>query len=81
MKNPLLKPHVLDYSKVEQKLKKAIPEITQEEINEIISTIPPTMPMVLVSSMIQVLKVTYKNPKELERLKKTNAVDEINKLK
>lgn len=81
MKNPLLKPQVVDYYKVEQKLKKAIPEITQEEINEIISTIPPSMPMVLVSSMIQVLKLTYKNPKELERLKKTNAVDEINKLK
>lgn len=71
----------MNYPKLVQKLKKAFPDITQEELDDMISKVPPNLPTVMMDSMIALTKAIYKDPKKLDDLKKVNPLDHIPKKK
>lgn len=60
---------MLDFYKVKQLLKKEFPDITQEEIDEMISQIPPSMPYAGVKSLIKITKHLKDNPAKMKLLK------------
>lgn len=64
---------MLDFSKVAEKLRKNFPDITQEEIDEMISQIPAYLPMQAVDAMIKMTKACMKNPAKRKLLKKISA--------
>lgn len=64
-----------NYAKVVTMIKKEFPEITSEEIDEMISQIPPNMPTVAIKPLLKLAKVCSKDPEKLERLKNTSAKD------
>ena len=65
-----------NYPKIVVMLKKEFPEITSEEIDEMISKIPPNFPTVAVMSLIKLTKACYKNPELAKRLKKEKEENE-----
>ena len=60
---------MLDFYKVKQLLTKEFPDITQEEIDEMISQIPPSMPYAAVKSLIKITKHLKDNPAKMKLLK------------
>ena len=58
-----------DYAKVVEILKKEFPSITQDEIDEMISQIPPEMPTQVAKSMIKLTKHLVNNPAKRKLLK------------
>ena len=60
---------MLDFYKVKQLLKKEFPDITQEEIDEMISQIPPSMPYAGVKSLVKIIKHLKDNPAKMKLLK------------
>ena len=64
-----------NYAKVVTMIKKEFPEITSEEIDEMISQIPPNMPTVAIKPLLKLAKVCSQNPDKLEKLKKISAKD------
>ena len=52
---------MLDYSKVEQLLKKEFPSSTQDEIDYVISTLPANMPYPVVKALVKIAKHRVKN--------------------
>lgn len=60
---------MLDYSKVVQLIKKELPSATQEEIDQMISTIPSSMPYLAVKAMIKLTKHLIDNPAKRKLLK------------
>lgn len=71
---------MVNFPKVVSRLKKKIPEITDDEITEIISTIPTNMPTPLVNVMIDTLAVCYKNPDKLKKLQSTDAKEVLGRM-
>lgn len=69
----------MNYPKLVIKLKKAFPDITQEELDDMISKVPPNIPTVMIDSMIALTKAVRKDPKKLDELKKVNPLDHIPK--
>lgn len=53
---------MLDYSKVVALIKKELPSVTDEEIDYMISTIPPSTPYHLVKGMVKLTKHLVNNP-------------------
>ena len=68
---------MLDYSKVVQLLKKEFPQITQEEIDYMISTIPSSMPYPAVKAMVKLTKHLIDNPAKRKLLTKKSADEQI----
>lgn len=69
----------MNYPKLVIKLKKAFPDITQEELDDMISKVPPNLPTVMIDSMIALTKAIQKDPKKFDDLKKVNPLDHIPK--
>ena len=69
----------MNYPKLVIKLKNAFPDITQEELDDMISKVPSNLPTVMIDSVIALTKATMKDPKKLEELKKMNPLDHIPK--
>lgn len=61
---------MVKYEKVVELLKKEFPEITQNEIDEMISQIPMHLPMPLVLLAIKATKLKMQSPEAFERLKR-----------
>ena len=62
-----------NYPKIVAILKKEFPDITSEEIDDMISKIPPNMPTVAIVPLIKLTKVCCKSPEKLQKLKNTSA--------
>lgn len=60
---------MLDFYKVKQLLKKEFPDITQEEIDEMISQLPPSMPYPAVKALVKLTKHLKDNPGKRKLLK------------
>lgn len=69
-----------NFSKVVERLKKKIPEITDDEISEIISTIPANMPTRLVYVLIDVAHVCYNDRDKLKKLQSTDAKEVLGRM-
>lgn len=69
----------MNYPKLVIKLKKAFPDITQEELDDMISKVPPNLPTAMIDSMIALTKAIHKDSKKLDDLKKVNPLDHIPK--
>ena len=59
---------MLDYAKVAQKLRKAFPDISEEEISQMMAEIPSYVPMAAVDGLIAMTKQCMKNPKKRKLL-------------
>lgn len=70
----------MNYPKIALKLKKEFPDLTEEEISQMISQIPPNLPYPLVVMSIKLAKACVKDPKKLDDLKKVNVKQEAQKL-
>lgn len=62
-----------NYPKIVAMLKKEFPNITSEEIDDMISKIPPNMPTVAIKGMIKMTKHLIDNPAKRKLLKTTPA--------
>lgn len=67
----------MNYPKLVQKLKKAFPDITQEELDDMISKVPPNLPTAMIDSLIALTKACQKDPNKIHDLKKVNVLDHI----
>lgn len=66
---------MLNYAKVVVMLKKEFPDITSEEIDEMISQIPSNTPTPIVKSLIKLTKICHKDPEKFQMLKNTSVQD------
>lgn len=57
------------YPKIAKKLKKEFPDLTEEEISQMISQIPPNLPYPLLVMSIKLTKASIKEPQLLDKLK------------
>lgn len=53
---------MLDYAKVAQKLRKAFPDLSEEEISQMMAKIPSYVPMAAIDGLIAMTKHCMKNP-------------------
>lgn len=60
---------MVKYEKVVKLLKKEFPEITQEEIDQMVSRIPMHLPMSVVLLAIKATKLKMQSPEAFEKLK------------
>ena len=69
---------MVKYEKVVKLLKKEFPEITQEEIDQMVSQIPMHLPMPVVLLAIKATKLKMQSPEAFEKLKgkKWNTIGE-----
>lgn len=59
----------MNYPKIAKKLKKEFPDLTEEEISQLISQIPPNLPYPILVMSIKLTKASIKNPQLLDKLK------------
>lgn len=62
-----------NYPKIVAMLKKEFPNITSEEIDDMIAKIPPNMPTVAIKGLIKMTKYLIDNPAKRKLLKNTPA--------
>ena len=61
---------MLDYSKVFELLKKEFPDISQQEIDDMILQIPADMPLYAVKAVVKITKQVHNNPAKAKLLQK-----------
>ena len=71
---------MLDYSKVVALIKKELPSATDEDIDYMISTIPPSTSYALVKTMVQLTKHLIDNPAKRKLLRSQKLKPEQNVL-
>lgn len=59
----------MNYPKIAKKLKKEFPDLTEEELSQLISQIPPNLPYSLLVMSIKLTKASIKKPQLLDKLK------------
>lgn len=62
----------MDYVKLSKAIKKEFPELTDDEISEMISQVPSNIPTFGIKPILKLVKVCMKDPKKLDALKKTD---------
>lgn len=60
---------MLDFSKVVTLIKKELPSSTDEQIDYMISTIPPSTPYILVKNLVKLTKHLVDNPAKRKLLR------------
>lgn len=66
----------MNYPKIAKKLKKEFPGLTEEEISQMISQIPPNLPYPLLLMSIKLTKASIKKPEFLDKLKKNEVTED-----
>ena len=59
----------MNYPKIAKKLKKEFPDLTEEQISQMIFQIPPNLPYPILVMSIKLTKASIKNPQFLDKLK------------